>query len=228
MTHPVPIRRDGARPRLLDAFCCQGGAGMGYHLAGFDVTGIDTSPQPRYPFTFIQGDAVGFIREHGAEFDFIHASPPCQFYSDTQRLTGNAHPDLIAPTRAALQTTGRPYVIENVRGAVPHLKTPVMLCGAMFDMATYRHRWFETGLWSLTTPAHPAHAAPVAKMGRPIPPGHFGQFVGNFSGVAHARRVMGVEWMNRDGIRECIPPAYTQHIGRGALATLAPTLEVAA
>jgi DNA (cytosine-5)-methyltransferase 1 len=50
-------------------------------------------------------------------------------------------------------------------------------------------------------------------------PGHFGQFVGNFSGVAHARRVMGVEWMNRDGIRECIPPAYTQHIGSAFLTT---------
>jgi DNA (cytosine-5)-methyltransferase 1 len=28
--------------------------------------------------------------------------------------------------------------------------------------------------------------------------------------------------MNRDGIRECIPPAYTQWIGRAALTALAP------
>ncbi|MGW3916039.1 SAM-dependent methyltransferase, partial [Streptomyces sp. NPDC005070] len=53
------------------------------------------------------------------------------------------------------------------------------------------------------------------------PPGHYGQFVGNFSGVDLARRVMGVPWMNRDGIRECIPPAYTRHIGTAALTQLA-------
>ncbi|MER6158522.1 SAM-dependent methyltransferase [Streptomyces sp. NPDC001868] len=228
MTQPTDIRRERPRPRLLDLFCKQGGAGKGYADAGFDVTGVDTEPQPRYPHRFVQADALAFVREHGAGFDFIHASPPCQFYSDTQRLTGNAHPDLIAPTRAALEATGRPYVIENVRGAVPHLHAPVLLCGGMFALETYRHRYFETGRWTLTAPRHPQHTAPVAKMGRPIPPGHFGQFVGNFSGVDHARRVMGVDWMNRDGIRECIPPAYTQHIGRTALTQLSPALGVAA
>ncbi|MGW3420455.1 SAM-dependent methyltransferase [Streptomyces phaeochromogenes] len=216
MTQPVPIRRTrGARPRLLDAFCCQGGAGKGYGDAGFDVTGVDNRPQPRYPHTFVQADAVAFIREHGADFDFIHTSPPCQHDSECQRIRGNDHPDLIAPTRAALESTGRPWVIENVRGAVPKLREPVMLCGAMFGLQTYRHRYFETGGgFTLAQPPHPAHTAPQAKMGRPIPPGHFGQFVGNFSGVGYARRVLGVPWMNRDGIRECIPPAYTQWVGR--------------
>jgi len=96
--------------RVLDLFCCQGDASMGYHLAGFDVTGIDISPQPRYPFPFVQGDALDFVREHGGEFDFIHASPPCQRYTLAQRIQGRDHPDLIAPTRAALQATGRPWV----------------------------------------------------------------------------------------------------------------------
>ncbi len=120
MTQPTDIRRvRGYRPRLLDAFCRQGGAGKGYADAGFDVTGIDIDPQPLYPYPFIQGDAVAFIHEHGSEFDFIHTSPPCQLDSDCQRLHGNIHPDLIDPTRAALETTGRPWVIENVRGALP-------------------------------------------------------------------------------------------------------------
>ncbi|MFE1937198.1 SAM-dependent methyltransferase [Streptomyces sp. NPDC059474] len=225
MTQPTVIRRS-RRPRVLDAFCCQGGAGMGYHLAGFDVTGVDIAPQPRYPFRFVQADAVAFIREHGAEFDFIHASPPCQHDSECQRLRGNAHPDLIAPTRAALESTGRPWVIENVRGAVPKLRGPVMLCGPMFGLATYRHRYFEPGGGLvLTAPEHPAHTVPQAKMGRPVPPGWYGQYIGNFSGVGQARRVMGVPWMNRDGIRECIPPAYAQHVGA---AFLAARLEVAA
>ncbi|WP_198357989.1 DNA cytosine methyltransferase [Streptomyces fildesensis] len=218
MNH-VPRLRIPWRPRLLDAFCCQGGAGTGYDLAGFNVTGVDKDAQPRYPLTFHQGDAIAFIRQFGADFDFIHASPPCQHDTDCQRIQGRDHPDLIAPTRAALQATGRPWVIENVRGAAAKLRDPVMLCGAMFGLETYRHRFFETGGgFTLTPPLHAAHTAPQAKMGRPVPEGWYGQFVGNFSGVDRARRVMGVPWMNRDGIRECIPPAYTHHIARQFLA----------
>ncbi|MFI8069804.1 SAM-dependent methyltransferase [Streptomyces sp. NPDC086033] len=230
MTQPTGIRRvRGYRPRLLDLFCCQGGAGKGYADAGFDVTGVDQDPQPRYPFPFVQADAIAFVVAHGAAFDFIHASPPCQHDSDCQRIQNNSHPDLIAPTRAALEATGRPWVMENVRGAVAKLHAPVMLCGPMFGLETYRHRFFETGGgFRLYQSQHPAHTVPQAKMGRPVPPGHYGQFVGNFSGVDLARRVMGVPWMNRDGIRECIPPAYTEHIGRAALTQLAPALEVAA
>ncbi|WML81963.1 SAM-dependent methyltransferase [Streptomyces sp. VNUA74] len=230
MTQPATIRRvRGRRPRLLDLYCCQGGAGKGYDDAGFDVTGVDKDPQPRYPYRFIQADAITFVLEHGAAFDFIHASPPCQHDTDCQRIQGNTHPDLIAPTRTALEASGRPWVMENVGGAVPKLRAPVMLCGQMFALANYRHRFFETdGGFTLTQPGHPAHVVPQAKMGRPVPPGHYGQFVGNFSGVPLARAVLEVPWMNRDGIRECIPPAYAEHIGRAALAHLAPVLAVAA
>ncbi|MGW2349273.1 SAM-dependent methyltransferase [Actinacidiphila glaucinigra] len=229
MTQPVPLRRGlPRRPRLLDAFCCQGGAAKGYDLAGFDVTGIDKDLQPRYPYPFIQGDAVAYIREYGHEYDVIHTSPPCQHDSDCQRIQGNDHPDLIGPTREALEITGRPWVIENVKGALPKLRNPVMLCGAMFGLATYRHRYFEAGGGLiLTVPEHPVHVAPQAKMGRPVPHGWFGQFVGNFSGVPLARQVMNVPWMNRDGIRECIPPAYAAWVGE-AFHTALGTLAVAA
>ncbi|MFF1323863.1 SAM-dependent methyltransferase [Streptomyces chartreusis] len=231
MTQPTDIRRvRSRRPRLLDLYCCQGGAAKGYDDAGFDVTGVDKDPQPRYPYAFVQADAIAFVLAYGAEFDFIHASPPCQHDTACQRIQGNTHPDLIAPTRAALETAGRPWVMENVRGAVPKLRGPVMLCGQMFRLANYRHRYFETGGGlHLDQPGHPAHLVPQAKMGRPVPPGHYGQFVGNFSGVELARRVLQVPWMNRDGIRECLPPAYTHWIGRAALTHQAtPALEVAA
>lgn len=203
--------------RVLDLYSCQGGASAGYNRAFGPfavIIGVDINPQPRYPFSFVQADAVEYVRAHGREFDFIHASPPCQFDSDCQRIMGRDHPDLIEPTREALRETGVPWVIENVRGALPKLNNPVELCGTMFDLRTYRHRYFETGGWSLTQPAHPLHFAPQAKMGRAPKPGEFVQAIGNFSGVDMVRDDWGVDWMNRDGIRESIPPAYAQYIGQ--------------
>ncbi|MGW7330467.1 SAM-dependent methyltransferase [Streptomyces sp. NPDC054840] len=227
MTHTTDIRREH-QPRLLDAFCCQGGAGMGYHWAGFNVSGVDLTAQTRYPLGFHQGDAVAFIREFGAGFDFIHASPPCQRYSRTQKIQGREHPDLIAPVRQALEATGRPWVIENVTEAAPELRDPVVLCAAVFGMRTYRHRLFETGGgFTLTPPAHHPHTAPLTKMGRPLREGDWYHAVGNFSNVPYVRADMDVPWMNRDGIRECIPPAYTHWIGRQVLAHL-NTVAVAA
>ncbi|KAF0651171.1 MULTISPECIES: DNA cytosine methyltransferase [Streptomyces] len=218
--HTLPPRAPNGL-RVLDAFCCQGGASMGYHLAGFDVTGVDLHPQPRYPFPFIQGDAVEYIRTHGHEYDLIAGSPPCQGYSDCQVIQGRTHPMLIAPTRQAMQATGRPYVIENVPGALPHLINPIVLCGAMFGLNTYRDRWFETGGGlTLAQPHHPRHDKPITKMGRPRKDGEMAHYVGNFSGVQAARDDLGVLWMTRDGIRECIPPAYARWIGQHAAAAI--------
>ncbi|MFE1089551.1 SAM-dependent methyltransferase [Streptomyces albidoflavus] len=205
--------------RLLDLYCCQGGASAGFAAAGFDVTGVDLHPQPRYPYRFVRGDAIAYLLEHGHEYDLVAASPPCQRYTNAQRLRGNDHPDLIGPTREAILRVGRPGVIENVGGARAELRDPVLLCGPMLGVATYRHRWFETvGDWSLPQLPHPPHDVPQAKMGRPVPEGWYGQYVGNFTGVARAREVLGVPWMSRDGIRECIPPAYAEWIGRQFIA----------
>ncbi len=199
------------KPRILDLFCGAGGASVGYSQAGFDVVGVDLFPQPHYPFEFIQADAleldVGFL----AEFDAIHASPPCQAFTLAQRIQQNDHPDLVDPTRQLLQQTERPYVIENVVGAP--LREPVMLCGAMFpELKVYRHHLFETN-FPLPQPAHPAHTVPITKMGRKPEPGSFMHVVGNFSGVDAGRDAMCMPWANRDGLREAIPPAFARYVG---------------
>lgn len=82
------------RPKLLDLFCCEGGAGMGYHLAGFDITGVDLEPQPRYPFEFVQADAFEYLANHWQKYDIIHASPKCQRWSTiTKTGTTKEYPD---------------------------------------------------------------------------------------------------------------------------------------
>lgn len=218
-------------PRLLDLFCCQGGASAGYARAGFDVFGIDIDPQPRYPYAFEQWDALAVLDElvrNGGElvrhgrFDAIHASPPCQAHSNAQKIQGREHPELIDPVRELLITSGLPYVIENVPGAP--LRDPVELCGAMFGLHTYRHRLFESNV-PLTVPDHPAHVHPTVKMGRPVREGDWYHAVGNFSNVDYIRRDMCAPWMNRDGLRESIPPVYAEHVGRQLMQAVAQQSE---
>jgi DNA (cytosine-5)-methyltransferase 1 len=205
--------------KLLDLYCCQGSAGYGYEQAGFKVTGVDLHPQPLHPGNFIQSDAIDYLLQHGHEYDFIHASPPCQEYSMSSmqfRLLGKKYPNLIEATRAALIKTGKPYVIENVPGSP--LINPVELCGTMFNLPTYRHRLFEAN-WKLNQPPHPVHIAKSAKMGRPIKPGEFIQYVGHFSGVQYVRDFTGCQWMNQYGLAQSIPPQYTKYIGEQFLKT---------
>lgn len=209
------------RPVALDLFCCQGGASYGLDAAGFQVVGIDIVEQPNYPFPFIKADAVTTLPRG---FDFVWASPPCQAYTLAQRIRGNEHPDLIEPTRQMLRDSGIPYCIENVVGAP--LENPIMLCGSMFHLQTYRHRLFECS-FPIEAPHHPEHIAPITKMGRPPREGEMMHIVGNFSGVAHARGIMGTQWMTRDGLREAIPPAFSKFIGQAALAAIHQQREAA-
>lgn len=216
-------------PILADFYCCQGGATRGYQQAGFYTVGVDCDPQPRYcGQAFIQGDALQLIAAMAlwlqAVGAVVHGSPPCQGYSDAQVLQGRDHPLLIAPTRDAFNRLGVPWVIENVPGALRHMNDPVVLCGQMFGLQTYRDRYFEAGGGLvLPQPHHPRHEKPITKMGRPRREGEMAHYVGNFSGVQEARDDLGVDWMNRDGIRESIPPHFAEWVGQHlAAARLAP------
>lgn len=196
--------------KLLDLFCCQGGAAMGYHNSGlFDITGIDIERNSRYPFKFVQADAIDYVARHGHEYDFIHASPPCQKFTKAKHLQGNDHPDFIPDTRRILALFRKPFVIENVPGAP--LQNPVLLCGSMFGLKTYRHRLFESN-FKISTPEHPKHLEQNAKMGRPVGPDKFMHIVGHFSDVPKARQIMDMPWANQYGLAQAIPPAYTKWI----------------
>jgi len=212
------------KPRLLDLFCCAGGAAVGYSRAGFEVVGVDIDPQPRYPFEFIQADALTLEPSFLASFDAIHASPPCQSYSDLAKRNGNADewPRLIDPVREMLVRSGLPYIIENVEGAP--LRNPIVLCGTMFPpLRVIRHRLFETNFPILAPPhgRHPlCHTLDKRKA-------HYGKtdemrdFVsvnggGNCS-VAAARDAMRIDWMNKGELNEAIPPVYTEFIGEQLL-----------
>jgi len=194
--------------KLLDLFCGAGGTAWGYHLAGFtDITGVDILPQPKYPFTFIRSNALEFPLDG---YDLIHASPPCQAYSKTHKITRAAHPRLIEPIRGRLLGSGTPYVIENVAEAP--LRNPVMLCGRMFGLLLYEHRLFETS-FPVIQPGHPEHVIRQTKMGRPPEPDACMQVTGHFSGAEEARKRMGISWMGRDELAQAVPPAYTEYIG---------------
>lgn len=203
-----------ARPRLLDLFCGGGGMGTGYYLAGFEVVGVDIAKQPRYPFAFFQADALEFVRLYGDRFDAIHASPPCQAYSRLgARHPEREYPDLVAPTREALISTGRPYVIENVPEAP--LIDPFILCGSSFGLGTpdyqlRRHRAFETN-WLEWASARCQHdSRPVISVA-----GHAGRAGRNNSGSSDERReAMGAPWLAGDSLPEAIPPAYGEFIGK--------------
>lgn len=230
---------------LLDLFCGAGGAAMGYHRAGFGrIVGVDIRPMPRYPFEFVQADALEYVAEHGHEFDAIHASPPCQRYSMMRRgrWQDRKHPDLIAPTREALRATGKPYVIENVMGAAGALIDPVMLCGTMFGLQTEfgsqlrRHRLFECPWWFGLMPqcCHNNGSAIGVYGGGQHPQRKRPATVGVWGGAAacstrdgvlhfstrERAQVMGIDWMTCDELSQAIPPAYTEFIGRQLLEAL--------
>lgn len=105
--------------KILDLFCCEGGAAVGYNRAGFDVVGVDLEKKfsKRYPFDFVVSDAIEYVKRHGHEFDAIHASPPCQGYTRGNAGRVTKWPKLIPEVREVLEETGKPYVIENVKDA---------------------------------------------------------------------------------------------------------------
>lgn len=226
------------RPLLLDLFCKAGGAGMGYHRAGFDVIGVDIEPQKNYPFPFIQADAIAVLTDVakldrvgtwsstvGRRLaslgidrmpDAVHASPPCQDHSvykgrhGADRGTGV----LLGQTRELLKKAGIPWVIENVAGA--DMRADYALCGCMFVETPMlrRVRWFETS-WG-AGPELPHHHVDGERVITVT--GHTGGTSKRDGSIgrgttAEWRQAMGISWMSGRELAQAIPPAYTAYVG---------------
>ncbi|MBD2039243.1 DNA cytosine methyltransferase [Microcoleus sp. FACHB-672] len=202
--------------KILDLFCGAGGAAAGYFQgfseAGFsvDITGVDINHQPRYPFNCCQGDALEFFDRHGHEFNFLHASPPCQKHSVLKAVAGKEYPCFIEATRGRFKASGKPYCIENVVGAP--LEFPITLCGLNFGIPMHGHRLFECRPIILSPPRCQTNLK-TQKCGRkPEETRLLARPAGHFAGLAIYRQAMGVPWMSQSEIAQCIPPAFTRWI----------------
>lgn len=208
--------------KLLDLFCCEGGAGKGYAEAGFDVIGVDITQQDRYPYAFVRADAATYPLDG---FDAVHASPPCEDHSVTMAfgLNDRGTAWLLPHTVARLKASGVPYVIENVesKAVKAHMPGAVRLCGSMFGLGAddshgnyrilRRHRLFLTS-FPLTVPPCTCRGKLVGGVY-----GHGEQGVNGGRGYGFAadkaREAMRMPWVSRDGAAQAIPPAYTNYIG---------------
>lgn len=219
----MTFRHGRRKPLLLDLFCGEGGASLGYSQAGFDVIGVDLYPQERYPFAFIKADVLNLGLDLN-DFDAIHASPPCQAHSTLKALWDYPWPDLIPQTVELLSTYDGPSVIENVPGS--ELPNSVTYCGAAMGcyidrparLVLRRHRLFAANF--------PLHS-PVCQCRRFKRMGyHILTITGSgtrnnprmpsyqWDNSAVRRRVMRIPHASVQGISQCIPPSYTYDIGR--------------
>lgn len=203
--------------KLLDLFCGAGGAAMGYSLSGFtEIVGVDIEPQPNYPFTFVQADALEFSLEG---FDLIHASPPCQKWSTASKNKSN-HPDCLRPLRKRLEIQSTHHVIENVVGAP--LKNPLVICGTLFPaLRVLRHRLFECSFPIEQPFLDCGNHPPVYTTDKRRPDygkldewkDYVSVYGGNHASIAACKDAMGIDWMNRKELSQAIPPQYTEYIG---------------
>lgn len=212
------------RPRLLDLCCGQGGASRGYADAGFEVVGVDLHPQPRYPYEFIQADALEVLRDEAfvASFDAIHASFPCQDYLLGTLRTVKSTVDLITPGRPLLNATGLPWVMENVMRSPLDKTRSIVLCANAFGLRAYRHRRFEFSKHlELTAPPHLRHVKRVANSRRRERwgQGWHASITGDV-GTYVGPEAMGIDWMTGNGLSEAIPPAYTRWVGVSLLTAI--------
>lgn len=195
---------------------------MGLYRAGFDVIGCDVRKQPRYPFPFVQADALKPPFDLAA-FDLVWASPPCQAFSLARNMkTTRPHPNHIPATRALLAAARCLTVIENVPRSP--LRVDLKLDGWMFsELRVIRERWFELNFMvfgpEVTRPRNLLMNGYISVVGMGTPLYMVKRGIRYL--VGDCRRALGIDWMSRQELSQSVPPAYAEFIGRAAVAYIA-------
>lgn len=226
--------------RVLDLFCCAGGAGTGYSRAGFDVVGVDINPQPNYLYQFFRYDAIELLTRmidvprwsppgfayRLIDFDLIHASPPCQLFTmynnvkSIKESTSKNYLNLIPQTGNLLLSSGKPYVIENVPGARKLLRNPIQLCGTSFNIPVRRHRLFELGGWTSSSDSPSCAHGRFTERRFPgssnRPNGRTVCNIGEYRvPLSVQKECMQVDWkVTLHELSEMVPPVMTQWLGQ--------------
>lgn len=238
VNNPTALADELERPLAVDLCCKAGGVSVGLHRAGFRVVGVDIEAQPRYPFQFIQADALTLaLEDFGAAF--FWASPHCQGYTALRHAPGaKGKPQQIRRFRARMPK-GALWAIENVEAAAWDMDDPVTLCGSMFGLGAQgcqlqRHRLIMSNF--------PIEQLPCRHDNRPVMGvygGHARRRAASAGGrgtkdtwegghKAAASAAMGIDWMTLGELSEAIPPSYAEHVGRTAMQIIRPELHEAA
>lgn len=197
--------------RLLDLFCGEGLAAWGYWQSGrfSEIVGVDVNANMSrsYAFDFVCGDCMALDYNFLMDFDFIHASPPCQAYSHITPSPGT-HPRLVPGVRHMLFAAGVPHVIENVQGAMKELRPNLTLDGHFVGLPMERRRYFYVSGSSATHQMIEGGEESISV--------HTHQYVSRLQLI----RAFGLECiperrlrvLSMHGIKQGIPPAMTRYI----------------
>lgn len=246
----------------IDGYACAGGAGRGWHDAGFDVEGVELKPSPRYPYPCFRGDALETIpfmvkraRRNGYRYIHVHTSPPCQ--GQIAITQGNReregweddHVNLLPDTRTMLADLRDRYEVTTSmeNGPSKHIRSDLRLCGLMFRLATFRHRDFELGGFTVEPPTtrkclgktglHAGHRTIgwrhkclVTREPKSCPKcgvWHQGTVYGVYGDggrkptIVESQIALGLHHTDdQNELNEAIPPAYTRHVGLSLRAQL--------
>lgn len=174
-----------------------------------EIVGVDSKPQLRYPFEFLQMDWADAPFEWA---DFIWASPVCKRYTQMLnhgRTDRNVHGDFIPSVRTELERRGKPFVIENVMAAP--IRQDLMLCGEMFGLCVLRHRKFECS-FNVIQPNHIPHKGKCKR--KQGDGGYYLRVYGHETGKPLWGNAMGIDWMKSPELAQAVPPAYSEYIAR--------------
>lgn len=226
--------------KILDLCCYSGGASVGYAQAAsqlnlkFHITGVDLRPPGNYPFDYVQYDCIKFVKEYGHLYNFIHASPPCQFKSvgtSHARSQGKSYPDILSPLLVQLQKLDKPFIIENVPPAIPF--PDLKLNGIIFGLNVIRWRHFMAHRLMLLSPftykirgaVEKGQALTIAglRSGTKFSDKYRPTGIDASDYVTQWQYALDISWMKtRRELKECIPPAYTKYIGLQAFPQIFP------